>query len=104
MQWTSESTYFAPSLLLKNHQKLTRDKQKTRREGLQANNSLSSESTGQKDQDSARGDGGTDLGRVADRGRTLLDDNVISRVVSALLALNLRSSGLVLEGEFLLKE
>jgi hypothetical protein len=80
---------------------LTRYKQKSRRKNLQADNSLASESTSQKDQDSARGDRSTDLGRVANRGRTLLDNNVISRVVSALLALNGGGGRFVFEGEFL---
>jgi hypothetical protein len=81
--------------------KLTRYEQKSRRKDLQADNSLASESTSQKDQHGTRGDGGTNLGRVANRSRALLDNNVISRVVSALLALNGGGGRFVFEGEFL---
>lgn len=79
----------------------TRDEQKAGRKDLEAHNSLASESASQQDQNGTRGDGGSDLGGVANRGRTLLDDNVVSRVVSSLLALSSGDRGLVLEGEFL---
>lgn len=79
---------------------LTRHQQKTRLQNLKGNDSLSSESASQQNQDGSGGDGSSDLGGVSDRRRTLLLDNIVSRVVLASGALN-SDSGVILERELL---
>lgn len=84
-----------------NMTRLTRDKDESRGQDLEGDDTLALEASSQEDEDSARGDAGADLRSVSDRGRTLLDNNILSRIVLA--SHSLRSLVvLVLESEFLL--
>lgn len=80
---------------------LTRHQEKSGRELLEADNSLASEASGEENEDGTRGNRSTHFGGVSNRGGSLLQDDILSRVILAGDASGGGAGGIVFECEFL---